>query len=151
MLHLSISLLTNFTPCLQWDDWVIGQHGITIEYGGISATYLPEVAAEQGWDKEETVEELMRKGGWTGRVGDKERREMKVVRYESEKGSMSWEEYIAWKEGEKKRREDRGGASAGKDRKRSRRSSDEHEHDNRDSAGGEEEDDDEEDEQDDGV
>lgn len=30
------------------------------------ATYLPDVAVEQGWDKEETVESLMRKAGWDG-------------------------------------------------------------------------------------
>lgn len=30
------------------------------------ATYLPDVAVEQGWSREETVESLMRKSGWDG-------------------------------------------------------------------------------------
>jgi hypothetical protein len=84
-------------------------HGITVTYRSVSATYLPEVAAEQGWGKEETIEELMRKGGWEGEVGEKERREMKVVRYQSQKRGMGWEEYQAWKVEERKRREQGGG------------------------------------------
>ena len=70
----------------------------------MSATYLPEVALEQGWTKEVTMEELARKGGWSGEVGELERREMKVVRYESQKGHMTYEEYLRWKEDEGKRR-----------------------------------------------
>ncbi len=30
------------------------------------ATYLPDVAVEQGWTREETLESLMRKAGWDG-------------------------------------------------------------------------------------
>ena len=30
------------------------------------ATYLPDVAVEQGWSKEECLESLMRKAGWDG-------------------------------------------------------------------------------------
>ena len=101
-LHVSVSLLTDFTPLTAWDDWEVGVHGLTISYRHVNATYLPEVALEQGWSKEETVEELMRKGGWEGRVGDKERREMRVTRYESQKRGMAWEEYHAWKEEQKK-------------------------------------------------
>ena len=101
-LHVSVSLLTDFTPLTVWDDWEVGVHGITISYRHINATYLPEVALEQGWTKEETVEELMRKGGWEGRVGERERREMKVTRYESQKRGMGWEEYQMWKEQQKK-------------------------------------------------
>ena len=96
-LHVSVSLLTDFTPLTAWDDWEVGVHGITISYRHVNATYLPEVALEQGWTKEETVEELMRKGGWEGRVGEKERREMRVTRYESQKRGMGWEEYQQWK------------------------------------------------------
>ena len=103
-LHCSVSLLTDFTAAATWDDWVIGVHGITLTYRHVSATYLPEVALEQGWSKEETVEELMRKGGWEGRVGEKERREMKITRYESQKRGMGYDEYVAWKEEERKRR-----------------------------------------------
>lgn len=98
LLSLSVSLLTNFTPCSRWDDWTVGVHGITLDWRGLSATYLPEVAAEQGWSKEEAVEELARKAGWSSAVGEAERREMKVVRYESQKGHMSYEQYLHWKD-----------------------------------------------------
>ena len=104
LLSLSVSLLTDFTPCARWDDWHIGTHGITLDWRGMSATYLPEVALEQGWTKEETMEELARKGGWSCDVGELERREMSVVRYESHKGHMSYDEYLRWKKDEVKRR-----------------------------------------------
>lgn len=104
LLHCSVSLLTDFTQC-QWDDWQVGVHGLTIQYRGVSATYLPEVAEEQRWSEEETIEELMRKGGWEGEVGEKERREMKVTRYQSQKRGMGWDEYQQWKVEERTRRE----------------------------------------------
>ena len=97
LLSLSVSLLTDFTPCSRWDEWTVGVHGVTLDWRGLSATYLPEVAAEQGWSKEEAMEELARKAGWSGAVGEAERREMRVVRYESQKGHMSYEQYLHWK------------------------------------------------------
>ena len=41
----------------------IGRDGIIIKKGGASATYLPEVALEQGWDREETLSNLCLKAG----------------------------------------------------------------------------------------
>lgn len=51
------------------------------------------------------MEELARKGGWTGDISEVERREMRVVRYESQKGHMSYDEYVRWKEEAVKRSE----------------------------------------------
>ncbi|KAL8703333.1 MAG: hypothetical protein Q9201_003469, partial [Fulgogasparrea decipioides] len=69
-----ITLLHAFTPCTHPLDWSIGTHGLRISftYHGrrLGATYLPDVALEQGWSKEETVVSLMRKAGWTGRSRD---------------------------------------------------------------------------------
>jgi len=103
-LSVAVSLLVNFTPTAAWDYWSIGQHGINIEFtdGGhsYSGTYLPEVAADQGWDHHTTIMELMAKCGWRsgggGTINDIKRR-MRVVRYESVKSSLSHSEYVDWK------------------------------------------------------
>jgi uncharacterized protein (TIGR00296 family) len=69
-LSCSLTLLANFEPCRDAMDWVLGRNGIRISftYRGRrhGATYLPDVAVEQGWNKEETLESLMKKAGWDG-------------------------------------------------------------------------------------
>ena len=40
-----------------------GKHGIILKKGFHQATFLPEVATEQGWTKKETLEVLCRKAG----------------------------------------------------------------------------------------
>jgi AMMECR1 domain-containing protein len=63
------------------------------------ATYLPDVAAEQGWSQEETLVSLMRKAGWTGRSGEwRKVADLKVVRYEGRKASAGFEEWREWRE-----------------------------------------------------
>lgn len=51
-------------------DWNLGTHGLRISFihrgRRYGATYLPDVPVEQRWTKEETVESLMRKAGWSG-------------------------------------------------------------------------------------
>lgn len=53
-------------------DWDLGTHGIQISFidsgKHYEATYLPWVAISQGWDKRETVLNLMRKPGWNDEV-----------------------------------------------------------------------------------
>jgi len=83
-------------------DWELGVHGIKISFyhhhRRHGATYLPDVAVEQGWTKEETLISLMKKGGWSGKrdkwreVGD-----MKVVRYQGKKESADYEEFERFK------------------------------------------------------
>ena len=47
-------------------------HGIKVTFvkdsRQYSATYLPGVAAEQGWDKFQTLESLVKKSGYKGRI-----------------------------------------------------------------------------------
>jgi AMMECR1 domain-containing protein len=62
------------------------------------ATYLPDVAREQGWTKEETLVSLMRKAGWSGRKGDWETVGLKVVRYQGKKVDLEYAEWKAWRE-----------------------------------------------------
>jgi AMMECR1 domain-containing protein len=52
-LHVSVSILTNFEDAEDHMDWEVGTHGIRIEFHSDrgsrrTATYLPEVATEQG-------------------------------------------------------------------------------------------------------
>ena len=49
---LQVSLLVDFEPARDYLDWVVGVHGIRINFwdgtANRNAVYLPEVAAEQG-------------------------------------------------------------------------------------------------------
>lgn len=52
LLHCQVSLLSCFEEAAGWQDWVVGVHGIQIEFVDPqgytrSATYLPEVAPDQ--------------------------------------------------------------------------------------------------------
>ena len=67
-LQCTVSLISCFETDKRWDEWEVGRHGIIIEFHAgdergqaqakkrFSATFLPEVAAEQGWGVEETVD-----------------------------------------------------------------------------------------------
>ncbi|KAJ9609401.1 hypothetical protein H2200_005728 [Cladophialophora chaetospira] len=72
-LSCSLTLLADFEPCENALDWTLGEHGLRISFNHRNrrhgATYLPDVAVEQGWTKEETVESLMKKAGWDGGYG----------------------------------------------------------------------------------
>ncbi|OJT10186.1 hypothetical protein TRAPUB_13291 [Trametes pubescens] len=62
-----------------------------------SATFLPEIAEEQGWDKLETVDSAIHKAGWSGRISEDLRRALTVRRYQSRVCSVGWEEYVQWR------------------------------------------------------
>lgn len=128
----SISLLTGFEQAESYLDWTIGVHGIYITFPHpsllppssetpsptsssghlprlttkhtFSATYLPDVIPEQGWDKIEAIDSAIQKAGWKGRITEDLRRSIKLQRYESKMCSATWDEYIHWrKEQEGKR------------------------------------------------
>ncbi|CAG8667916.1 22267_t:CDS:2 [Dentiscutata erythropus] len=99
--HLTcgVSLLTNFEDAEDYLDWEIGVHGIWIEFVDDynrrrTATYLPEVAEEQGWTKEETIDSLLRKSGYNGRITDRIRNRVALTRYQSAKFVITYDEYI---------------------------------------------------------
>lgn len=101
-LEVAVTLLTDFVVCSEPLDWSLGEHGIKISFyhrhRRYSATYLPDVAVEQGWTKEETLESLVRKAGWSGKKGWREVGEIRVVRYQGRKESVEYEEYRRWRE-----------------------------------------------------
>uniref|UniRef100_A0A7M4EQB2 AMMECR nuclear protein 1 n=1 Tax=Crocodylus porosus TaxID=8502 RepID=A0A7M4EQB2_CROPO len=99
-LFCSVSLLTNFEDVCDYLDWEVGVHGIRIEFinekgSKRTATYLPEVAKEQGWDHIQTIDSLLRKGGYKAPITNEFRKSIKLTRYRSEKMTMSYTEYLA--------------------------------------------------------
>jgi AmmeMemoRadiSam system protein A len=41
----------------------VGQHGVVLSKGGKRAVFLPQVAPEQGWDRDTMLDHLARKAG----------------------------------------------------------------------------------------
>jgi AmmeMemoRadiSam system protein A len=62
-LDVKVSVLTDPRPIASWRDIELGRHGIVLARSGRTATFLPEVAPEQGWTLEETLTHLARKAG----------------------------------------------------------------------------------------
>lgn len=93
----------------RWEDWVIGVHGLIVEFDGdvldgrekgrrrasweFSATYLPEVCEEQGWGKGECLRNLVGKSGWRGRVGKEVLEKVRITRYRSVKCEVPYGEW----------------------------------------------------------
>ncbi|KAJ1938305.1 hypothetical protein GGF37_004861 [Kickxella alabastrina] len=99
-LSCSISLLTDFEPATDYLDWDVGVHGIWIEFRDErgkkrTATYLPEIAEEQGWGKVQAVDHLLRKGGFETHITEEVRRALRITRYRSQKAHLSYDDYVA--------------------------------------------------------
>ncbi|PSR97765.1 AMMECR1 domain-containing protein [Coniella lustricola] len=105
-LRCCVTLLTNFEECSDVDDWVVGEHGIRISFvwqgRRYGSTYLPSVAPEQGWNKEQTMVSLMRKAGWEGKRSSwrevAQKSGMRVERYRGDKEEVEHAEFVAWRE-----------------------------------------------------
>jgi uncharacterized protein (TIGR00296 family) len=98
-LYCSVSILTRFEEVQDYLDWEIGRHGIRIEFYNEkehrkTATYLPEVPGEQGWDRIQTIDSLLHKGGYKGIITPEVRRSIKLTRYQSEKLTIAYTDYI---------------------------------------------------------
>ncbi|KAH0786424.1 AMME syndrome candidate 1 protein-like [Histomonas meleagridis] len=93
-LKCGISLLHSFEKVDNVLDWEVGVHGIRLFIdGGYQATFLPEVAKEQNWTKEETLKELALKAGYYGKFDQQAMKKAKIERYQSSKCSAKWSEY----------------------------------------------------------
>ncbi|KAJ7087175.1 AMMECR1 domain-containing protein [Mycena belliarum] len=127
-LECAVSLLTDFEDADSYLDWTVGIHGISISFAHPSllassassgtpsplssstylprvtskqtftATYLPDVIPEQGWDRIEAVDSAIQKAGWTGTITEDLRRSVKLRRYQSKMCVVGWEEYEEWRE-----------------------------------------------------
>ncbi len=62
-IHIEISVLTPPRPVEGPDEIVVGKHGVVLRKKGRQAVFLPQVATEQGWDRETMLASLCRKAG----------------------------------------------------------------------------------------
>jgi uncharacterized protein (TIGR00296 family) len=102
-LECGVTLLTNFESAADPMDWELGKHGLRISFTYHSrrygSTYLPDVAREQGWTKEETVISLMRKAGWSGRKEDwRKVADLNVIRYQGHQIRVEHREWREWRD-----------------------------------------------------
>lgn len=87
-------------------DWTLGKHGLRISFTNHGrrhgATYLPDVAREQGWTKEETLISLMRKAGWSGSSSSWQKTwrdgRGELVTYEGKQVGLQYAEWKAWRD-----------------------------------------------------
>lgn len=63
LLRVDVSVLSPIVPITGVSEFRIGEHGIILEKGFHRAVYLPEVAPEQGWTVDETLDSLSAKAG----------------------------------------------------------------------------------------
>ncbi|KAF4964673.1 hypothetical protein FSARC_7434 [Fusarium sarcochroum] len=100
-LQVAVTLLTDFEEVDEIFDWEIGIHGIRLSFYDrgrrYGSTYLPDVAAEQGWTKDETLFSLIRKAGWTGSRGRWKDLDLKVTRYQGKKTTLEYADYKKWR------------------------------------------------------
>ena len=62
-LEIEISALTPPRSVAAPGAIVVGRDGVILQKSGRSAVFLPQVATEQGWDREEMLDNLCQKGG----------------------------------------------------------------------------------------
>jgi AmmeMemoRadiSam system protein A len=62
-IEIDISVLSPIKKISGADKFIPGKHGVIIRLGGMRAVFLPQVATEQGWDREETLAHLCNKAG----------------------------------------------------------------------------------------
>lgn len=60
---VDVSILSPIRDIPNLEAFKLGQHGIILSLGLARAVFLPEVAVEQGWTKEETLAYLSQKAG----------------------------------------------------------------------------------------
>jgi len=96
-LRCDVSLLMDFEETADVNDWQVGVHGITIKFQekkkSFSATYLPEVASEQGWTRKRTLQSLVQKAGYRGHIDSSIWDSMSLTRYKSSKCSLTYNDY----------------------------------------------------------
>jgi len=62
-IEIEVSILSPLKKIGSLDEFVVGEHGIYMKKGARASTFLPQVATEQGWDKEKTLRHLSLKAG----------------------------------------------------------------------------------------
>lgn len=93
-LTVDVTLLQHFEEVDDPYDWVVGTHGVRVSFKAngkyYSSTFLPEVAFEHGWDKEETLHHLVLKSGYGRKLDFKQ---LSLTRYQGVKSGVSFQDY----------------------------------------------------------
>lgn len=91
-----VSLLINFQETSDIYDWEVGKNGIIIDFEHqgrkYHATYLPEVASDRKWSKEEALQSLIKKSGSQAKVKEIEDC-TRLTKYESIRAHMDYSEW----------------------------------------------------------
>eukprot|EP01120_Amphizonella_sp_Union-15-10_P015810 TRINITY_DN81_c0_g1_i2.p1 TRINITY_DN81_c0_g1~~TRINITY_DN81_c0_g1_i2.p1 ORF type:complete len:145 (+),score=14.76 TRINITY_DN81_c0_g1_i2:416-850(+) len=107
MLQCGVNLLHSFEDSKDHLDWEIGIHGVMIDYYIYNskgqeifdghAIFLPHVASSNNWKKDETIRQLIRKGGWKGKYNLKE---IKIItkRFQASCCNSDYDSYLLFKE-----------------------------------------------------
>lgn len=62
-LAIELSILSPPQPIASHEDIILGTHGVILQKQNHSAVFLPEVATEQGWNKDQFLSALSQKAG----------------------------------------------------------------------------------------
>ncbi|MCL4809938.1 MAG: AmmeMemoRadiSam system protein A, partial [Thermoanaerobaculia bacterium] len=62
-LAVEVTVLSPIVPVGSWKEIRVGTHGVVLEKGAHRALFLPQVAVEEGWTLEETLDHLALKAG----------------------------------------------------------------------------------------
>ena len=98
-LQCTVSLLHSFEAAANWQQWSIGVHGLIINFTDPltrqhrTATFLPEIAAHEGWTHMEAIDSLVRKSGFSGSVTHALRDALRLTRYQSTAQSLTYQEW----------------------------------------------------------
>lgn len=60
---IEVSVLSPLTEIPSVQEFITGRHGIVLEKNGRRGVFLPKVAAETGWTREQTLSALCKKAG----------------------------------------------------------------------------------------
>ncbi|KEG04920.1 hypothetical protein YYE_00495 [Plasmodium vinckei vinckei] len=102
-LIVTITYIFNFEKCEHVYDWVIGKHGIkinfTINNRRYSSTFLPDVATEHNFDHKTTISHLIRKANYRGVINDDLLKIIQTERYQGVNCSLTYSDYEKFKQG----------------------------------------------------
>jgi uncharacterized protein (TIGR00296 family) len=97
-LRVAVSLLVDYEECNHCHDWNVGVHGIIIHFTvhaqKFNATYLPEVAAEQGWSQQDAIVSLIQKAGYRRKITQDLLSSIQCTRYQSSKVRLTYDRYV---------------------------------------------------------
>jgi uncharacterized protein len=63
LVTVEVTVLSPMSPVGGVEEIEVGRHGVLMTKGGHSAVFLPQVATEQGWNREELLDNLCYKAG----------------------------------------------------------------------------------------